>query len=111
MDPQQAKQKLLAHKDQLTARVARTHKHLYEREERVSADFAEQSAEMENQELVMSLDAEGKQELKLINAALARIDGGTYGACLKCGKPISTERLNALPYASLCIVCAQGEED
>lgn len=110
MNPERARETLLDLKQQLAERVARTHKHIYERDERVSADFAEQSVEMENQELVMSLDAEGKQELKMINAALARIDDGTYGDCIRCGKAISAERLDALPYASLCIACAQAEE-
>ena len=38
-----------------------------------------------------------------IDAALARIDNGTYGACEVCGKPIGAARLEALPWARLCI--------
>ncbi|NBF39961.1 MAG: TraR/DksA family transcriptional regulator [Spirochaetes bacterium] len=48
------------------------------------------------------LDALGAQEMKrlnLIDAALARIEAGKYGICLKSGKPIPTERLEAIPYA------------
>ena len=33
----------------------------------------------------------------------ARIDEGTFGLCERCGKPIDPERLEALPYATLCI--------
>jgi len=110
MDPAKAKEALLARRQELATRVERTHKHIHEREERVSANFAEQSVEMENQELVMSLDAEGREELKQIQAALNRLENGSYGECTRCGKAISDERLRALPYASLCIDCARAQE-
>lgn len=42
-----------------------------------------------------------------IDAALQRIDAGTYGICERCGRPIGEERLEALPYATLCIECAR----
>jgi DnaK suppressor protein len=38
-----------------------------------------------------------------VDAALARIDDGTYGTCVVCGRPIDEERLLAVPYATLCI--------
>lgn len=41
--------------------------------------------------------------LSQIDAALARLDAGTYGICESCGKPIPPSRLEALPYATLCI--------
>lgn len=44
-----------------------------------------------------------------IDAALARIDAGTYGACESCGAAIPIERLDAIPHARTCVVCpAQG---
>ena len=49
-----------------------------------------------------TLEALGTQEIKrlrLIEAALARIENGKYGMCLKSGKPIPAERLEAIPYA------------
>lgn len=110
MNPEQVKDRLLAMKRDLADRVERTHKHIHERDQRVSANFAEQSVEMENQELVMSLDADGRAELKAIQAALDRLEEGTYGECIECGKPIPEKRLEAIPYASLCIECAQAKE-
>jgi len=44
------------------------------------------------------------------DAALERIEGGTFGTCEKCGKPIGDERLEALPYATQCIDCKRKEE-
>jgi DnaK suppressor protein len=44
-----------------------------------------------------------------IDGALARIDNGSYGTCERCGRPIGDDRLEALPYAALCIECARAE--
>jgi DnaK suppressor protein len=46
-----------------------------------------------------------------INAALARIDEGTFGACTECGAAISETRLKAIPYAALCVQCARALSD
>lgn len=45
-----------------------------------------------------------------INAALERLDAGTYGICESCGKQIHPARLEALPYATLCISCQMKQE-
>ena len=105
-----AKQQLETLKAELLERVERTHKHLYGREERVSAKFSEQSVEMENQELVMNLDSEARAELIQIEHAMQRLENGEYGRCLSCGEEINPERLAAIPYVEQCIACAQGAE-
>jgi len=46
-------------------------------------------------------------QLKLIDAALARMDSGNYGACMDCEGPISSRRLEAIPWASRCIACQE----
>jgi DnaK suppressor protein len=43
--------------------------------------------------------------LNQVNAALQRIEQGTYGICENCGQPINEKRLEALPWASLCLKC------
>lgn len=45
-----------------------------------------------------------------VEAALERIEQGTYGQCVNCGRTISMERLKALPYARYCYCCAQKLE-
>ncbi|RMH59316.1 MAG: TraR/DksA family transcriptional regulator [Candidatus Hydrogenedentota bacterium] len=57
----------------------------------------------------------GRQEndqlqLEMVEAALERMGEGTYGLCLDCGEPIEIPRLEALPYARLCIACKTKEE-
>jgi DnaK suppressor protein len=59
------------------------------------------------------LEALGNQELKtlkLIENALARIENGRYGKCMRCDEKIPRERLEAIPYAVLCIKCKTSEE-
>jgi RNA polymerase-binding protein DksA len=51
-----------------------------------------------------------KRFLYHIDEALRRIKDKTYGDCQKCGKPISPERLSALPHARYCIKCKEEEE-
>jgi DnaK suppressor protein len=45
-----------------------------------------------------------------INAALDRLNAGTYGYCESCSRPISVRRLRSIPYASHCIDCARMAE-
>ena len=53
----------------------------------------------------LALRDRSTQQLELVDAALARLDGGTFGTCLRCGKPIAPARLEALPWAAHCIEC------
>lgn len=48
--------------------------------------------------------------LNQVNAALERLDSGTYGKCVRCGKDIAARRLEALPYVTLCIDCQAAVE-
>lgn len=44
-----------------------------------------------------------------VSEALARIDNGSYGLCLRCGQSIEANRLAALPWVALCIGCQEGK--
>ena len=44
-----------------------------------------------------------RAQLHQVESALAKLHAGTYGACVACGKPIATERLQAIPWVQLCI--------
>lgn len=51
-----------------------------------------------------------RNKYKLVLEALERMDEGTYGICLGCEEPIPSARLEARPWASLCIGCKEAEE-
>ena len=50
------------------------------------------------------------QQLAAVEAALGRLDDGTYGVCEVCGEPIAEERLEALPATTRCVRCASGRK-
>ncbi len=53
----------------------------------------------------LALHDRASQHLALVDAALARLDAATYGACQRCGGPVPAERLEALPWAAYDIDC------
>jgi RNA polymerase-binding protein DksA len=63
-----------------------------------------------DRELGYTLEENSEHVLAEIEAALERIEAGTYGTCRTCGQPISEERLEAIPYATQCIDCKRREE-
>ena len=79
-------------------------------EETQDQHLADAATAMHDRELDYGI-ADGERDLlAAIDAALARIEEGTYGICTKCGRPISEDRLEALPWASLCIDDARAQE-
>lgn len=58
---------------------------------------------MYDRELDEGLEEGARETLLEIDAALKRIEDGTYGICEACGKPIGEERLKAIPWTRLCI--------
>ena len=58
----------------------------------------------------LALSASANQAVEEIDRALRRMDAGTYGICERCGKKIAVARLEALPFAALCIECKSREE-
>ena len=71
-----------------------------------SGDSAEQAQERENDEVVDAIGNETAQSIRVIQAALSRIEDGSYGLCDSCGKDIGEARLAAVPEATRCVECA-----
>jgi RNA polymerase-binding protein DksA len=63
-----------------------------------------------DREMASTLEENSTAVLVAIDAALARVENGTYGVCQRCGNPIGEERLEALPWATLCIDCKRKQE-
>jgi DnaK suppressor protein len=63
-----------------------------------------------DRELDYTLEDNSEHVLGEIDAALKRIDDGTFGRCGRCGEPIAEARLEALPWATMCIECRRREE-
>lgn len=63
-----------------------------------------------DRELDYTLEENAEHVLAEIEAALGRIDDGSYGTCTSCSKPIPPDRLEARPWATLCIDCQRLRE-
>jgi DnaK suppressor protein len=63
-----------------------------------------------DREIDYTLEENSEHVLTEIDEALQRINDGTFGTCTNCGKEIETERLEYLPYATLCIDCKRLQE-
>ena len=72
--------------------------------------LADTATDTFDRELDYTLGENSEHVLAEIDAALERIDDGTYGICTNCGKEIPPERLEARPWATLCIDCQRQRE-
>jgi RNA polymerase-binding protein DksA len=72
--------------------------------------LAEMASATVDREIDYGLEENVVHALEQIDAALARLDDGSFGICERCGNPIGLERLEALPYATLCIDDKRLEE-
>lgn len=71
----------------------------------VSSHIADHATEVAQQETTIGLAYNLQSILDAVDSALHRMERGTYGQCESCGSAIPEARLEALPYATLCIAC------
>ena len=67
--------------------------------------IAETATVTVDREIDYTLEENSEHVLAEIEGALKRIEEGTFGVCVNCGKPIAEERLAAIPWATYCIDC------
>jgi RNA polymerase-binding protein DksA len=72
--------------------------------------LAETASATLDREIDYTLEENSGHVLAELDAALKRLDDGTYGVCTSCGQEIAPERLEAYPWASLCIDCKRESE-
>jgi RNA polymerase-binding transcription factor DksA len=78
--------------------------------EPLNRDWDEQAIEKEDDASLEGQGALVEREIASVKRALARIEDGTYGECVRCGGDIAPARLEARPEAALCIDCARTAE-
>jgi DnaK suppressor protein len=104
---EEIKQRLLDLRMHTVERLHALDADVHHKKEPVEKDFAEQATQRENDDVLHSLDEEAKQTLIRIDNALQRLQAGDYGICIRCGVEIPQPRLKVMPYAELCIACAE----
>jgi RNA polymerase-binding transcription factor DksA len=106
-DTAAAKARLEAQLAELEARQSRIAEDLAEP---LNPDSSEQAIEMEDDASLEGQGALVAREIASVKRALARIEDGVYGECVRCGGEIAEARLEARPEAALCIDCARAAE-
>jgi RNA polymerase-binding transcription factor DksA len=101
------RERLEARRDELRKRLASVRADLTRKREPLSADFADQATQRENDEVLEGIGRSTEIELGQLDHALRRIDSGDYGKCARCGAGIESARLDAVPYTDRCSSCAQ----
>ncbi|EJC75173.1 DnaK suppressor protein [Rhizobium leguminosarum bv. trifolii WSM2012] len=69
-------------------------------------DSQDRITQVENDQVLMEMRREAREQVASIDAALERLKRETFGRCVRCLSPIETKRLDALPYTPLCVACA-----
>lgn len=76
----------------------------------LSSHPADAGSDVAERDLTLGRMASASGTVQEIDEALRRIRDGVYGLCEECGRPIQPARLEALPYARLCMPCKVAEE-
>jgi DnaK suppressor protein len=72
--------------------------------------IADDGSNVTEAERIVTVTDDLQSILAQVNAAIERMNEGTYGICQRCGKPINSERLEAFPYVAYCIECQSNLE-
>ena len=102
--------KLLARRESLFSQVTEAEMSSRERDLEATQDPADMAANAYTKELLISMSANDRKLLQLIDEALERVERGEYGECVNCGEPLTEKRLDAVPWARYCLKCQDLQE-
>jgi DnaK suppressor protein len=102
--------RLLARREGLFRQVTEAEMSSRERDLEATQDPADMAANAYTKELLISMSANDRRLLGLIDEALGRIEAGEYGDCINCGEPVPEKRLDAVPWARYCVKCQDLQE-
>lgn len=98
-----AKQELLKLKAEYEDRINKIEDHIQHPQDQLNEHWDDQAISYRQNDMRKTLLGEARQSLIYVENALSRIENGTYGECEVCGEDIEIKRLQALPYATLCM--------
>ncbi|MCH2206325.1 MAG: TraR/DksA family transcriptional regulator [Lentisphaerales bacterium] len=98
-------------RDQLIEDVAMLSGETLGVEHNAGEDMADIGSDNFQREIGLNVASEEGKKIFLINDALRRLENGTYGKCIDCGNQIQSGRLDAIPYAKLCLKCKAVREE
>ncbi|MGD8894571.1 MAG: TraR/DksA family transcriptional regulator [Acidobacteriota bacterium] len=104
------REKLLLKKQEILETFTKNKSYGMEAGGEPSQDIADKAADSYTKEFLFSLSNSERRLLQQVDEALARIDDRRYGVCASCEDPLNLKRLQAVPWATLCISCQEKEE-
>jgi DnaK suppressor protein len=104
------KEALLAKRAETLALLERSADYGKQRLREDAEDLVDQATDSQAREVVYALSSAEGNMIRLIDGALERLDEGEYGVCISCGEPIQKRRLQAVPWATLCVPCKELQE-
>lgn len=116
MDCESVRSELLAERERVERELQVFEKELSTSLEETSGEtpygqhLAENATASADREMNLALESSLRDVLRRIDRALGKLEEGSYGVCDGCGGPIGDDRLEAAPYASLCMACKRREE-
>src|SRR5688500_4924368 len=102
--------RLLARRESLFSQVTEAELSSRERDLEATQDPADMAANAYTKELLISMSANDRMLLHLIDEALQRVEKGEYGECINCGEQVQIKRLDAVPWARYCLKCQDLQE-
>ncbi len=102
--------RLLERRESLFSQVTEAELSSRERDLEATQDPADMAANAYTKELLISMSANDRRLLDLIDEALQRVESGDYGECVNCGEPVQEKRLDAVPWARYCLRCQDLQE-
>ena len=99
------RRRLRRERGRLMRTVARTDAELAALETHETGDRADAAATNVETAILSRLEGQERHEIDEIDAARARLEAGTFGACERCGQAIAVSRLHAMPTARYCLPC------
>jgi DnaK suppressor protein len=104
VDPEAVRARLLAERERLKAELGEP---IQSPGQMTYGSQAAAASQVFEQQRDLALRDRSRLDMSRVEAALRALDDGTYGTCVNCGKPIATDRLDAIPWVATCIDCAR----
>jgi DnaK suppressor protein len=92
--------------EELRSYGADPHSEKVDRIDGIDANFADSAAASAERSEILAFIDKARERLSAVEAALAKMDAGTYGICEDCGREIPEARLEARPLSVRCVDCA-----
>jgi DnaK suppressor protein len=102
--------RLLERREALFRQVTEAEMSSRERDLEATQDPADMAANAYTKELLISMSANDRRLLALIDEALHRIETSGFGECVNCAEPVQEKRLEAVPWARFCLKCQDLQE-